>query len=118
MKTRTTKIITENTKQIKKFREQMNECGFFFIEPQRNTDARSTAQKLLSINNISEVFITDGDYGFIAKTNASDDRTLEYIAFTFLFLPYFIAIFLYYISFYYLCYHHSLHFIHYNLIKY
>ncbi len=80
MKTRTTKIITENTKQTKKFREQMNECGFFFIEPQRNTDARSTAQKLLSINNISEVFITDGDYGFIAKTNVSDDRTLKYIA--------------------------------------
>lgn len=80
MRTRTTKAIKASTKQIQKVREQMNECGFFFIEPQENTDARMTAQKLLSINNISEVFITDGDYGFIAKTNVSDDRTLEYIA--------------------------------------
>ncbi|MCL4381185.1 MAG: hypothetical protein M1331_00875 [Candidatus Marsarchaeota archaeon] len=75
-----TKILATTARQTKKTKEQMNECGFFFIEPQDNMDARQTAQKLLSINNIAEVFITEGDYGFIAKTNTSDEAALAYIA--------------------------------------
>ncbi len=80
MKNNNIKISTDNTKELKKNKEQINECGFFFIEPQENTNARRTASILLNINNIKEVFITEGDYGFIARTNTSDEVILDHVA--------------------------------------
>ena len=41
---------------------------FYFIEPRQNADAEELAEKLISLKPVEEVFLTDGDYGFVVKT--------------------------------------------------
>ncbi|MCL4383212.1 MAG: hypothetical protein M1168_02600 [Candidatus Marsarchaeota archaeon] len=77
MKQTTTK--KSEYKNIRQNKEQCSECEFFFIKPQENSNAIETAQKLLSVDNIEEVFIVDGDYGFIAKSNCIDNNTSKAI---------------------------------------
>lgn len=66
-------------KNMRQNKEQCSECEFFFIKPQENSNAIETAQELLSIDNIEEVFIVDGDYGFIAKSNCRDNNASKAI---------------------------------------
>ncbi len=41
---------------------------FYFVQPPMNADADHLAEQLIDIKNVEEVFVTDGDYGFIVKT--------------------------------------------------
>ncbi len=52
---------------------------FFFIKPYENNNALQIAQELLTLDNIEEVFIVDGAYGFIARTKLIDDKLSEEI---------------------------------------
>jgi hypothetical protein len=41
---------------------------FYFVHPPKNADADHLAEQLIGIRNVEEVFVTDGDYGFVVKT--------------------------------------------------
>jgi hypothetical protein len=41
---------------------------FYFLQPPTNVNADRIAEQLIGIKNVEEVFVTDGDYGFIVKT--------------------------------------------------
>ncbi len=45
---------------------------FYFVEPAENADADSFAERLMGLKNVEEVFVTDGDYGFVVKARVSD----------------------------------------------
>ena len=47
---------------------------FYFIEPRENADADLLAEKLISLKPVEEVFLTDGDYGFIVKARFFKDE--------------------------------------------
>jgi hypothetical protein len=40
---------------------------YFFVKPGRNSDAHKAAEKLMRIEDVEEVSITEGDYGFVVK---------------------------------------------------
>jgi DNA-binding Lrp family transcriptional regulator len=40
---------------------------FYFVHPPKNADADRLAEQLIGIKNVEEVFVTDGDYGFVVK---------------------------------------------------
>lgn len=44
-------------------------CNFFFVRPGRNKDAYNTANRLAEIRKVKEVFLTEGDVGFVVKTD-------------------------------------------------
>jgi DNA-binding Lrp family transcriptional regulator len=51
---------------------------FYLVHPTLNADADHVAERLMGIKNVEEVFVTDGDYGFIVKArfpkgNRQDD---------------------------------------------
>ena len=55
---------------------------FFFVEPQENANADELAEKLISLKNVEEVFVTDGDCGFVVKTRFSmEDEPKDVIQF-------------------------------------
>jgi DNA-binding Lrp family transcriptional regulator len=41
---------------------------FFFIEPKSNANADELAESLIKLPTVQEVYLTDGDYGFVVKT--------------------------------------------------
>ncbi len=47
---------------------------FYFVHPPMNADADRLAEQLIGIKNVEEVFVTDGDYGFVVKTRFSDGK--------------------------------------------
>jgi hypothetical protein len=40
---------------------------FYFLKPIPNMDSGSLAERLLTLDNITEVHVTEGDYGFVVK---------------------------------------------------
>lgn len=46
---------------------------FFFVEPQENANADELAEKLISLKSVEEVFVTDGDCGFVVKARFSKE---------------------------------------------
>ena len=42
---------------------------YFFVRPGRNSDIRRSVEKLMTIEPVREVSITEGEYGFVVKTN-------------------------------------------------
>ncbi len=40
---------------------------FYLISPKENADASSLVNKLLSLKPVQEVFLTDGDFGYLVK---------------------------------------------------
>ncbi len=50
---------------------------FYLISPRENADASSLAEKLLSLKPVQEVFLTDGDFGYIVKARFSKDNEPE-----------------------------------------
>jgi hypothetical protein len=56
---------------------------FLFLRPKENANAEALAEKLLSLKNVQEVILTDGDCGYIVKTRfvsgKSDKAAEEYI---------------------------------------
>ncbi len=55
---------------------------FFFLKPIPNLNADELSSKLLSVAGIEEVYITEGDYGFLvkAKTSSNDSELGNKIA--------------------------------------
>ena len=45
--------------------------SMFFLRPKKALDVHAVARKLVSTKGVSEVLITEGEYGFIVK--ASED---------------------------------------------
>jgi hypothetical protein len=43
--------------------------NLFFVKPGRNADVHKTAKKLIEIERIKEVIITEGAYGFVVKAD-------------------------------------------------
>lgn len=41
---------------------------FYFLQPPENVNADHIAEQLIDIKNVEEVYVTDGDYGFVVKT--------------------------------------------------
>ena len=73
-------VKTENkNNEIEEIKKHFTTNAFFFIKPYVNNNALQIAQELLTLENIEEVFIVDGDYGFIAKTKLIDDKLSEEI---------------------------------------
>ncbi len=57
-------------------------CKFYFVKPPEDSDADHFAERLMGIKNVEEVFITDGDYGFVVRTKAQgsrSDSTYDYL---------------------------------------
>jgi hypothetical protein len=55
---------------------------FYFIKPMPNMNANGLAAKLLALEAIEEVYVTEGDYGFLVKAKFKDkepDGVSEYI---------------------------------------
>lgn len=47
---------------------------FYFIHPPKNANADHLAEQLIEIKNVEEVFVTDGDYGFVVKARFFDGK--------------------------------------------
>ncbi|MGI0100329.1 MAG: hypothetical protein ACREBH_01220 [Candidatus Micrarchaeaceae archaeon] len=43
---------------------------FYLVHPPEDTNASDLAEQLISIKNVEEVFVTDGDYGFLVKVKS------------------------------------------------
>lgn len=47
---------------------------FYLVEPKLNANADELAEKLISLKPVEEVFLADGDYGFIVKVRFLDGK--------------------------------------------
>ena len=47
---------------------------FYLVNPKDNADPDTVAEKLISFDDVEEVYVTDGDYGFIVKTRFRDGK--------------------------------------------
>ncbi len=47
---------------------------FYLVNPKASTDPETVAEKLIGFEDVEEVDVTDGDYGFIVKTRFKDGR--------------------------------------------
>ena len=45
---------------------------FYLIEPKPNANADALADQLIALKNVEEVYVADGDYGFIVKVKFFD----------------------------------------------
>ena len=50
---------------------------FYLIRPRENVDIDELAERLISLKNVVEVLVTDGDYGFLVKTRFSKERDIS-----------------------------------------
>jgi hypothetical protein len=48
--------------------------SFYLIEPSENANADNMAEKLITLKDVIEVNVTDGDYGFIVKAKLPKDN--------------------------------------------
>ena len=46
-------------------------CRFYLINPERNASVNSTVRKLIGIDEVDEVYVTEGPHGFIVKASPS-----------------------------------------------
>lgn len=47
---------------------------FYFIKPRSNADAGKLAEKLIELKPVEQVFLTEGDCGFIVKARLMNDK--------------------------------------------
>lgn len=40
---------------------------FYFLKPKENADADSIAERLMDLSSVQEVFLTEGDFGYVVK---------------------------------------------------
>ena len=57
---------------------------FYLVGPPANSNTTALAEKLINLRNVKEVFVTDGDYGFIVKAKLSNckkqDNAYRYLS--------------------------------------
>jgi DNA-binding Lrp family transcriptional regulator len=49
-------------------RDEKKFYRFCLVNPKDNADPDTVAEKLIGFDDVEEVYVTDGDYGFIVKT--------------------------------------------------
>jgi hypothetical protein len=47
---------------------------FYFIRPRKNINAGELAEKLIELKPVEEVFLTEGDCGFIVKARFTNNK--------------------------------------------
>ncbi len=47
---------------------------FYFIEPRPNADAEKLAMSLVELPNVQEVYLTEGDCGYIVKARFHNEK--------------------------------------------
>lgn len=47
---------------------------FYLINPKENASIDALAEKLISFQEVEEVYVTDGDHGFLVKTRFTDGK--------------------------------------------
>ena len=50
---------------------------FYLVRPPSNANADHLAEQLMGIKSVEEVFVTDGDYGFVVKARFFDGKEQE-----------------------------------------
>ena len=50
---------------------------FYLIKPRENANIDELAERLISLKNVVEVLVTDGDYGFVVKAKFSTEKDTE-----------------------------------------
>ena len=58
----------------KKIRSCSGSYDYLFVKPGGNGDVHSTARKLMDIDMVREVAITEGEYGFVLKVKRAFGR--------------------------------------------
>lgn len=48
--------------------------NFYFVKPMPNMDADTLSEKLLSVEGIEKVYVTEGDYGFLARVKYTNGK--------------------------------------------
>ena len=64
----------KSAKEYKIKRDGKKFYKFYLVNPKDNADPDTVAEKLISFDDVEEVYITDGDYGFIVKTRFRDGK--------------------------------------------
>ncbi len=47
---------------------------YFFVRPTQNEDVHKAVERLMEIDSVKEVSITEGEYGFVVKAHESGDE--------------------------------------------
>ena len=50
---------------------------FYLVNPKENAYGDTVAEKLISFDDVEEIYVTDGDYGFIVKTRFGDGKEAD-----------------------------------------
>lgn len=53
---------------------------FYFVRPRQNADAGEIAEKLLGLRPVDQVYVTEGDCGFIVRARVTDGREPKGVA--------------------------------------
>ena len=53
--------------------------SFFLVRAREGHDARNFAKELLDINGVKEVILTAGDFGFVVRASAEDEKLHQII---------------------------------------
>jgi hypothetical protein len=57
----------------KNIRKVSHGCHYFFVRPGRNENLHKAAARLMGIRKVTEVAITEGEYGFVVKAHGVQD---------------------------------------------
>jgi hypothetical protein len=55
-------------------------CDLFFVKPERSFDAHKSVEELLKLEDIDEVFLTTGMYGFVVRARSDGGENHRKIA--------------------------------------
>ena len=53
---------------------------YFFVKPKDNDSIEGTVERLMKIEHVKEVSITEGEYGFVVKTGEIREGEVEVLA--------------------------------------
>jgi len=51
-------------------------CKFYLIRPQHGTCTSHAVKRLISMNGVEEVHVTEGDYGFIVRAKPAASKPI------------------------------------------
>ena len=47
---------------------------FYLIRPRANSNVEELAERLVELKHVEEVYVTDGDYGYLVKTRFDGEK--------------------------------------------
>ena len=59
----------------KRIRRVSRGYHYFFVKPRQNGDVEKAVERLMEIDGVKEVSVTDGEYGFLVKTHADSKKS-------------------------------------------